>query len=165
MKWLPSLRELRTAPVHSKAAGLYMTSSMSKRSSELLGFHDALMLSYQGNIAEATSSNIFLVIEGKLYTPAPDCFLNGITRLTCIDIARSLDIDVCDQETLTLDDLSTAQEVFLTGTAIEILPVGSIEGPEKTWHFSPGKITAAIRREFTNVTQCASFPTLCIARA
>lgn len=141
----------KTAPVHSKASGLYMTSSMSKRSAELLGFDDALMLSYQGTIAEATSANIFLVIDGKLYTPKPDCFLNGITRLTCIDISRILGLEVCET-VLELNDLSKAQEVFLTGTAIEILPVGSIEGQGKVWRFKPDEVTSAIRSEFSKIT-------------
>lgn len=140
----------KTAPVHSKASGLYMISSMSKRSSELLGFDDALMLDYQGNIAEASSSNIFLVIDGKLFTPKPECFLNGITRRTCLDIARKLNINVYET-TLTLDDLDRAQEVFLTGTAIEILPVGNIEGNGKAWQFRPAGVTNAIYNEFQNI--------------
>lgn len=141
----------KTAPVHSKASGLYMISSMSKRSSELLGFDDALMLSYQGTIAEATSSNIFLVINGKLYTPEPDCFLNGITRLTCIDISRNLGLEVHEKR-LELSDLSKAQEVFLTGTAIEILPVGCIEGHGNVWRFKPDKVTSAIHAEYRKIT-------------
>lgn len=136
-----------TAPVNSKASGLYMISSLSKRSSEISGYDDALMLDYQGNIAEATSSNIFIVVDGKICTPLPTCFLNGITRLTCIDIARSLGIDVCET-TLTLDDLDNASEVFLTGTAIEILPVGSIESKERTWSFQPGLITRSIYSQY-----------------
>jgi branched-chain amino acid aminotransferase len=136
-----------TAPVHSKAAGLYMTSSMSKKSAEFLGFDDSLMLDYKGHIAEATSSNIFLVIDGRLFTPIPNCFLNGITRLTCIDIAKELGIEVVET-TLDLEDLSRATEVFLTGTAIEVLPVASIETTEKKWDFKPGKITNAIYDNF-----------------
>ena len=136
-----------TAPVHSKAAGLYMTSSMSKAESERLGFNDALMLDYQGNIAEATSSNFFMVIDSKLYTPSPDCFLNGITRRTCLAIARNLGIETYETK-LNLKDLNRAQEVFLTGTAIEILPVGSIEGNGSVWKFKPGEVTAKIRAEF-----------------
>ncbi|MDJ1407291.1 MAG: branched-chain amino acid transaminase [Candidatus Midichloria sp.] len=140
----------KTAPVHSKASGLYMISSMSKRSSELLGFDDALMLDYRGNIAEASSSNIFLVIDGELFTPKPECFLNGITRRTCLDIARDLNINVYETK-LTLDDLDRAQEVFLTGTAIEILSVGSIEGNGKSWQFRPAGVTNAIYNEFRNI--------------
>lgn len=138
-----------TAPVHSKAAGLYMISSLSKKTSEKLGFNDALMLDYQGYIAEATSSNIFFVIDNKLYTPIADCFLNGITRLTCIDIAKNLGIEIYEAK-LSIEHLSKATEVFLTGTAIEILPVGSIMDQEnnKIWHFKPSNITYSIMKEF-----------------
>ncbi len=139
-----------TAPVHSKAAGLYMISSLSKKSSEVAGFDDALMLDHRGNIAEATSSNIFFVIDGKLCTPPPTCFLNGITRLTCIDIARKLGIEV-QERIMTLDDLSSVSEAFLTGTAIEILPVGSIEDAEHIWAFQPAVVTSVIRSEFQNI--------------
>ncbi|CAK8163144.1 putative branched-chain-amino-acid aminotransferase [Candidatus Xenohaliotis californiensis] len=139
-----------TAPVHSKTAGLYPISSISKKEAEKQGFKDALMLDYQGNIAEATSSNIFLVINGQLYTPVPKCFLNGITRCTCLQIAK--DAGIPTQEiTLTLEDLNKAQEVFLTGTAIEILPVGSIVGHNKTWSFKPGLVTHTIRSNFQNM--------------
>jgi len=137
----------RTAPVHSKAGSLYAISSLSKRASERAGYDDALMLDYADNIAEASSSNIFFVGDGKLYTPQPDCFLNGITRLTCIDIARSLGIEVVETK-LRLDDLGNMQESFLTGTAIEMLPVGSIEGFSKSWRFHPGEITNRIRGQF-----------------
>jgi branched-chain amino acid aminotransferase len=142
----------KTAPVHSKAAGLYMTSSMSKKTSELSGFDDALMLDYRGNIAEATSSNIFMVVDGRLFTPTPTCFLNGITRLTCIDIAKKLGIEVVEME-IKPNLLSKASEVFLTGTAIEILPVGSIEYEKELYKFSPGEVTNAIRTQFRNLTE------------
>ena len=137
----------RSAPVHSKAACLYAISSMSKRQSELAGYDDALMLDCNDYIAEASSSNIFFVGNGKLYTPTPDCFLNGITRLTCIDIARNLGIEVCEKK-LRLEDLDDMQEAFLTGTAVEILPVGCIEGYGKTWRFKPGELTNRVRGEF-----------------
>lgn len=140
----------RTAPVHSKAAGLYMTSAMSKATSERLGYNDTLMLDCQGNIAEASSSNIFLVIEGKLYTPTPDCFLNGITRRTCLEMTKGLGIE-SHETTLTLEDLGRAQEVFLTGTAIEILPVGRIEGHGSAWDFTPGKVTGLLREKLRDM--------------
>ena len=139
-----------TAPVHSKAAGLYMISSMSKKSAELAGFTDSLMLDYADNIAEATSANIFLVIDDKLYTPIADCFLNGITRRTCIEIAKDIDLPVYESK-LTLDDLKRASEVFLTGTAVEILPVGSIENEGEIWQFKPSHITNKIRTEFSRI--------------
>merc|ERR1711862_993932 len=77
-----------TSPVHGKAAGLYMISSISKKNSEKLGYNDSLLLDYQDYIAEATSSNIFLIRNNKIFTPIPKCFLNGITRKTVIEIAK-----------------------------------------------------------------------------
>jgi branched-chain amino acid aminotransferase len=141
-----------TAPVHSKAAGLYMISSISKKNSEILGFQDALMLDYQDNIAEATSSNIFLVIEGGVYTPTPTCFLNGITRQICLKIAQDLGFDTFET-TLPVARLDEASEVFLTGTAIEMLPVGSIEGLGNKWSFQPGEVTHTIYRHFKEMIQ------------
>jgi len=141
-----------TAPVHSKAAGLYMTSSMSKKTSELLGFEDALMLDYEGYIAEATSSNVFLVMEDKIFTPIANCFLNGITRKTIIELAKKLDIEVFENK-LILEDFDKTTEVFLTGTAIEILPVKSIEGLGKKWSFKPATITSTLRTEFKKITE------------
>ena len=74
-----------TAPTDSKAAGLYMICTLSKHAAEGKGISDALMLDYRGQIAEATGANIFLVIDGKIHTPTPDCFLDGITRRTVMD--------------------------------------------------------------------------------
>ena len=108
------------------------------------------MLDYADNIAEATSANIFLVIDNKLYTPIADCFLNGITRRTCIEIAKNINLPVYESK-LTLDDLDRASEVFLTGTAIEILPVGTIENESKIWQFKPSRITNKIRTEFSKI--------------
>ncbi len=129
----------RTAPVHSKAAGMYMTSSISKVESEERGFDDSLMLTYDGYIAEGTSSNIFIVVKDVLFTPIPDCFLNGITRLTVLDIAKKAGIKVVETR-IPIMKLGEASEVFLTGTAVEILPVRSIEDEENNqkWEFTPG---------------------------
>lgn len=137
----------RSAPVHSKAACLYAISSMSKRAADLSGFDDALLLDCDDNIAEASSSNIFFASDGKLYTPAPDCFLNGITRLTVIDIAKSLGIEVIETK-IRKEDLDMMQEAFLTGTAIEIIPVGRIDGYGKSWRYKPGELTRRIRGQF-----------------
>lgn len=137
----------KTAPTSAKAAGLYMISSISKKQSELLGFNDALMLDYRGFIAEATSSNFFMIKNGVIYTPFATCFLNGITRLTVIDIARNLGIEVIEGE-YALNFLEDVTEVFLTGTAVEILPVGEIVTAEKIYKFSPGEISKKIRNEY-----------------
>lgn len=114
-----------TAPTQSKAAGLYMICTLSKHDAEAEGFDDALMLDYRGQIAEATGANIFLVMDGKLHTPTPDCFLDGITRRTVIDLAKRRGYEVIERAIMP-EELANAQEVFLTGTAAEVTPVRQI---------------------------------------
>ncbi|MSP83455.1 MAG: branched-chain amino acid aminotransferase [Alphaproteobacteria bacterium] len=116
-----------TAPTKSKAAGLYMICTLSKHKAEAEGFHDALMLDYRGLVAEATGANVFIARDGKLHTPAPDCFLDGITRRTVIDLARRAGIEVIERQ-IRPEELDRADEVFLTGTAAEVTPVGEIDG-------------------------------------
>jgi branched-chain amino acid aminotransferase len=115
------------APVASKAAGLYMICTISKHKAEQAGFQDALMLDYRGYLAEATGANLFLVIDGELHTPKADCFLDGITRRTVIQLAKDNGITVHERH-IKPEELARAQEVFLTGTAAEITPVGEIDG-------------------------------------
>ena len=114
-----------SAPTASKAAGLYMICTISKHKAESAGFQDALMLDYRGYIAEATGANIFLVMGDELHTPLPDCFLDGITRKTIIDLAKKRGITVVERH-IKPEELANASEVFLTGTAAEITPVGEI---------------------------------------
>ncbi len=125
-----------TAPTRSKAAGLYMICTLSKHAAEAKGFNDALMLDYRGQIAEATGANIFLIQEGKLHTPTPDCFLDGITRRTVIDLARERGYEVIERAIMP-EELARTQEVFLTGTAVEVTPVSEIDH----YKFTPGEIT------------------------
>ena len=87
-----------TAPVHAKAAGLYMICTLSKHEAERQGYDDALMLDWRGQVAESTGANIFMVMgDGKLHTPTPDCFLNGITRQTVIGLAKARGIEVIER--------------------------------------------------------------------
>jgi branched-chain amino acid aminotransferase len=115
-----------SAPTNSKAAGLYMICSLSKHEAEKDGFDDALMLDYRNYIAEATGANIFFVKNKKLYSPKPDCFLNGITRQCVIKIAKEHKIQF-KEDHFNLNFLEDCEEVFLTGTAVEITPVASID--------------------------------------
>jgi len=140
-KWLRPSPE--SAPTDSKAAGLYMICSLSKHEAEKLGFDDALMLDYRGYVAEATGANIFFVKENELFTPVADCFLNGITRQTVIQIAQENNIKVHERH-FELDFLKTCDEVFLTGTAVEITPVSSI----KQFNFEERKLTKFLISEF-----------------
>ena len=115
-----------SAPVHAKAAGLYMICTLSKHEAEKNGYQDALMLDYRGYIAEATGANIFFVDEeGTIHTPIADCFLDGITRRTVIALAESLQMKVV-QRHMTPEDMAGMKECFLTGTAAEVTPVSQI---------------------------------------
>lgn len=133
-----------TAPTAAKCAGLYTICTLSKHAAEDAGYEDALMYDYRGFIAEATGANVFLVIDGKLHTPLPDCFLDGITRQTVIDLARARGIDVVIRHILPAE-LAEASEVFVTGTAAEITPVREI-GP---YNFTPGQITSQLIEDYT----------------
>ena len=106
-----------TAPVTAKAAGLYMICTLSKHTAEDQGYDDALMLDWRGQVAECTGANIFFVFpDGKLHTPTADCFLNGITRRTVIDLARARGIEVVERAIMP-DEIAKATEVFITGTS------------------------------------------------
>ena len=115
-----------SSPWDSKAAGLYMICTLSKHEAEKKGFTDSLMLDHEGNIAEATSANIFFKDKNnELNTPIPDSFLDGITRKTVIEIARSKNIKINERK-ISPDELSDFTGCFITGTAAEITPVASI---------------------------------------
>jgi branched-chain amino acid aminotransferase len=132
-----------TAPTSSKAAGLYMICTLSKHEAEREGYEDALMLDYRGRLAEATGANMFLVMDGKLHTPTPDCFLDGITRRTVIELAKRRGLEVIERAIMP-EELANAQEVFLTGTAAEVTPVREI-GP---YTFTPGDITKMLVEDY-----------------
>jgi branched-chain amino acid aminotransferase len=115
-----------TIPWDTKAAGLYMICTLSKHEAEAKGFTDSLMLDHEGNIAEATGANIFFKDKsGKLHTPIPDSFLDGITRREIIKIAKSKGINI-DERKIKLDEMKNFVGCFLTGTAAEVTPVAQI---------------------------------------
>ncbi len=126
-------------PTDTKAAGLYMICTLSKHEAEKNGYTDALMLDYKGRVSESTGSNIFLVINGVIHTPVPDCFLNGITRQAVIEIAKNEGINVIERD-IYPDEISKAEEIFLTGSAVEVTPVGKIDNQ----NFKVGNITTKI---------------------
>jgi len=115
-----------TIPWDTKASGLYMICTLSKHEAEKEGYTDSLMLDHEGNIAEATGANIFFKDKnGELHTPTPDCFLDGITRRTVIEIAKSKNIKINERK-ISPNELSTFEGCFLTGTAAEVTPVSKI---------------------------------------
>ena len=115
-----------TIPWDTKASGLYMICTLSKHEAERDGYTDSLMLDHEGNIAEATGANIFFKDKnGELHTPIPDSFLDGITRRTVIEIAKSKNIKVHERK-ISPEELSSFVGCFLTGTAAEVTPVSKI---------------------------------------
>ncbi|MGB8839870.1 MAG: branched-chain amino acid aminotransferase [Aliidongia sp.] len=133
----------QSAPTAAKAAGLYMICTMSKHAAENEGYDDALMYDYRGFVAEATGANMFLIIDGQIHTPTPDCFLNGITRQTVIDLAKRRGITVVERH-IPAEDLARASEVFVTGSAAEVTPVREI-GPH---NYQPGQISRQLMEDY-----------------
>ena len=134
-----------TAPTAAKAAGLYMICTISKHAAEAKGYNDALMFDWRGQVAEATGANIFFVRDGALHTPTPDCFLNGITRQTVIELARQRGFSVTER-TIWPEEMETFEGAFLTGSAAEVTPIASI-GP---WNFEVGAIGRQLRADYAN---------------
>jgi len=132
-----------TAPTKSKAAGLYMICTISKHAAERAGYHDAIMYDYRGYVAEATGANVFFVQEGKLLTPTPDCFLDGITRRSIMALARARQIPVIERH-IKPEEMAGFSECFLTGTAAEVTPVSEIA----SYKFKPGAITEALMTDY-----------------
>ncbi len=133
-----------TAPCHSKAAGLYMICTISKHRAERKGFADALMLDWQGRVAECTGANVFFTKDGALHTPLADCFLDGITRNTVIDLAKSRGIEVV-QRRIMPEEMASLEECFICGTGAEVTPV-SQAGP---YNFQPGAISRMLIEDYT----------------
>ena len=114
-----------TIPSAAKAAGLYMICTMSKHAAEAKGCSDALMLDYRGYVAEATGANVFFVKDGEVHTPDPDCFLNGITRQTVLQMLREKGVTVHERHIMP-EEMEGFEQCWLTGTAAEVTPVGRI---------------------------------------
>ena len=114
-----------TIPCFAKAAGLYMICTMSKHAAEAKGCSDAMMYDYRGYVAEATGANIFFVKDGEVHTPKPDCFLNGITRQTVINMLEERGVKVNVRHIMP-EELEGFEQCWLTGTAAEVTPVGQI---------------------------------------
>ena len=133
------------APVHAKAAGLYMICTISKHKAEKKGYADAMMLDWQGRVAECTGANIFFTRDGALHTPTADCFLNGITRQTVIQLAKDQGLELIERRIMP-EELSTFNECFIVGSAAEVTPVAEV-GP---YRFTPGNISRTLMDAYTN---------------
>ena len=133
-----------TAPVHAKAAGLYMICTMSKHDAEKAGYDDALMLDWRGYVVEGTGANFFMITQDNVInTPPPDCFLNGITRQTVIQLAKDRGYKIVERH-VQPEELKNAHEIFVTGTAAEVTPVGKIDDLE----YEVGEITKILRGDY-----------------
>ncbi len=137
-----------TAPAKAKAVGLYMICTLSKQEAERKGYADAMMLDWRGQVAECTGANIFFVKDGELHTPAADCFLDGITRRTVMDLARRRQIKVTERVIMP-DELSGFESCFIVGTAAEVTPVGEI-GPHR---FVVSDVVRTLRADYLSEVQ------------
>jgi branched-chain amino acid aminotransferase len=138
----------RTIPCKAKAAGLYMICTLSKHAAERKNCADALMLDWRGQVAECTGANVFFIKDGEIHTPDPDCFLDGITRRTVIDLARARGI-VVNERAIMPEELAGMEECFITGTAAEVTPVASIAD----WTFQPGEMTKTLMNDYMAAVQ------------
>jgi branched-chain amino acid aminotransferase len=137
-----------TAPTESKAAGLYMICTVSKHAAEREGFADAMMLDWRGYVAEATGANVFFVRDGVLHTPTPDCFLDGITRRSVMEIARSRGFEIQERH-IRPEELSTFSECFIVGTAAEVTPVAQVG----EYRFTPGNISLSLMDDYADLVR------------
>jgi branched-chain amino acid aminotransferase len=135
-----------TAPTASKAAGLYMIASMCKDAATENGYDDAIMLDYRGQIAEATGANVFFYKDGVLHTPKPDCFLDGITRQTAIELAGKRGIEVKERAIMP-EELEGFEQAFITGTAAEITPLSQIG----EYTFEVGEVCMNMVRDYDDL--------------
>jgi branched-chain amino acid aminotransferase len=125
-----------------------MICTISKHIAERRGYADAMMLDWQGRVAECTGANIFFVKDGKIHTPTADCFLDGITRQTVIELARRRGIEVIERRVMP-EELTGFSECFITGTAAEVTAVSEIAD----WNFNPGGITQQLMEDYTAEVQ------------
>ncbi|EIE50288.1 aminotransferase class IV [Salipiger aestuarii] len=141
-----------TAPTASKCSGLYMIGTLSRAAAARSGHDDALMLDVHGNVAETTVTNVVLIRDGSLLSPLPTCFLDSLTKRHVFELAKSLGYTV-HEGTVSLDDLVAAEEVFVTGTSVELRPVASLDTPDKHIAWPVGPITVALREAFRAATR------------
>jgi len=137
-----------TIPSEAKAAGLYMICTMSKHAAMAKGCSDAMMFDYRGYVAEATGANIFFVKDGEVHTPKADCFLNGITRQTVIQMLKDMQVKVHERHIMP-EELESFEQCWLTGTAAEVTPVGEI-GP---YNFEVGELTRRVATEYEKLVR------------
>ena len=137
-----------TAPSRAKASGLYMICTISKHIAERKGYADAMMLDWQGRVAECTGANIFFIKDETIHTPIADCFLDGLTRQTVIELARRRGIKVVERRIMPTE-LADFSECFITGSAAEVTAVSEIAD----WRFTPAAITKQLMEDYSTEVQ------------
>jgi len=139
-----------STPPQAKMGGNYLNSIIATQEAKRNGFDEAILLDHNGNVSEAPGENIFIVRDGQLITPTlSSSALEGITRDAIIKVGRDLDIEVFEKD-VTRSELSSADEVFLTGTAAEITPIISMDG-KKFGNGKPGNLTKKMMEEYTAI--------------
>ena len=139
-------------PAGAKVNGSYIASCLAKREAIRQGAGEALMLNKEGRPAECTGENIFFYKFGKIFTPAPsEGILQGVTRSSIITVAKDLGYEVVEAP-VTRFQLTTADEIWMTGTAAEIAPVTSLDG-RVVGNGKPGEISAKILAKFHDIVE------------
>ena len=139
-----------STPPQAKMGGNYLNSIIATQEAKRNGYDEAILLDHNGNVSESPGENIFIVREGQLITPPlSSSALNGITRDTVIKIAKNLDIEVIETE-IARSELTISDEIFLTGTAAEIIPVVAVDRKQIA-SGKPGDITKKMMKEYTGI--------------
>lgn len=136
---------------NAKICGLYVNSILASLEAKRNGFDEALLLDFEGNVAEGPGENIFIVKDKKLFTPAEDSILPGITRDSVIEIAEDMGIPVGEKK-MSPSELKIADEVFFTGTAVEVCPIGKIDDILIN-QGKPGEITKKIKETYGRIVR------------
>ena len=139
----------KTTHAASKICGHYVNSIFASCEAKAEGYQEALLLDYEGNIAEGPGENFFIIKDGKLLTPKLGNILEGITRKSIIQLAKDEGIEV-EETTLTPEDMKNADEAFFTGTAAEVSPIASLDD-KQIGEKAPGPITAKIKEKFLDI--------------
>ena len=143
-----------SGPVFAKVGGLYVSSTLVKNDATALGFDDAIMLDWRDFIAESSTSNVFFAKEEEIHTPIPDCFLNGITRQTVIEIAKNMGIKVIERH-IKLADLKDYTDGFTTGSAAEVCKISSVTTRDlkQKYEFKENTISSTMLKEYQKLVK------------
>ncbi|MCJ7450410.1 MAG: branched-chain amino acid transaminase [Candidatus Nanohaloarchaeota archaeon QJJ-9] len=137
-------------PTKAKATGNYVNSALAKSEVNKDGYDEALMLTPEGNVAEGTGENLFIVRNGKLYTPPSSSVLEGITRKSIIQLAEDESYTV-KEEKITRDQVYRADEAFFVGTAAEVTPIASVDNRKIS--NGRGEITNELQNKFMELVK------------